>query len=126
MLRLHTSACDRTTALSILRELLGSLTRSGREGGELGREFGYKEDVNLGIEELIPAGKANKPFWARGVDMLGYSLNSLRLENLGFMDANSPRSSQVVRLQMTAVDTEKLVAVSQLFVRHYHHLLQLV
>ncbi|KAG2682977.1 hypothetical protein I3760_10G010400 [Carya illinoinensis] len=109
-LRLHTSACDRTTAVSVLRELLGSLTGSGREGEDVGREFGYKEDVNLGIEDLIPAGKANKPFWARGVDMLGYSLNSLRLANLDFRDANSPRYSQVVRLQMTAVDTEKLVA----------------
>lgn len=102
------------------------MTGSGREGEDVGREFGYKEDVNLGIEDLIPAGKANKPFWARGVDMLGYSLNSLRLANLDFRDANSPRYSQVVRLQMTAVDTEKLVAVSHLIGQHYHHLLPLV
>ncbi|XP_018810439.2 uncharacterized protein LOC108983304 [Juglans regia] len=105
-LRLHTSACDRTGAMSLLRELLGS----GREGEGMEMEFGDKGEVNLEIEELIPAGKANKPFWARGMDMLGYSLNALRLTNLDFRDANSTRFSQMVRLQMTASDTEKLLA----------------
>lgn len=95
--------------MSLLRELLGS----GREGEGMEMEFGDKGEVNLGIEELIPAGKANKPFWARGMDMLGYSLNALRLTNLDFRDANSTRFSQMVRLQMTASDTEKLLAVSR-------------
>lgn len=108
-LRLHTSACDRTAAVSLLRELL-SLLVTGGEGAET--EFGDKGEVNLGIEELVPAGKANKPFWARGVDMLGYSLNSLRLANLDFSDVESPRNSQVVTLQISSNDTEKLLAVS--------------
>uniref|UniRef100_A0A7N0UAW7 Uncharacterized protein n=1 Tax=Kalanchoe fedtschenkoi TaxID=63787 RepID=A0A7N0UAW7_KALFE len=41
--------------------------------------------------------------------MLGYSLNSFRLSNLNFHDASSPRSSQVIRLQMNADDTDQLL-----------------
>lgn len=91
---------------------------NGGEGAEA--EFGDKGEVNLGIEELIPAGKANKPFWARGVDMLGYSLNSLRTANLDFRDAESPRNTQVVTLQMSSDDTEKLLAVSSTSFTFYH------
>ncbi|KAE8098574.1 hypothetical protein FH972_016627 [Carpinus fangiana] len=105
-LRLHTSACDRASAVSLLRELLRLVT--GGEG--TATEFGDNGEVNLGIEELIPAGKANKPFWARGVDMLGYSLNSLRLANLDFRDVESPRITQMVKLQMSSNETEKLLA----------------
>lgn len=83
------------------------------EGAE--REIGDNVEVNLGIEQMIPAGKANKPFWARGIDMLGYSLNSFRLANLDFIDVDSPRCSQLVRLQMTPLDTQKLLAVSIFF-----------
>ncbi|KAL2326986.1 hypothetical protein Fmac_020413 [Flemingia macrophylla] len=32
----------------------------------------------------------NNPFWARGIDVLGYSLNTLRFSNLSFQDVNSP------------------------------------
>ncbi|KAL2318858.1 hypothetical protein Fmac_032734 [Flemingia macrophylla] len=32
----------------------------------------------------------NNPFWASGIDVLGYSLNALRFSNLGFQDADSP------------------------------------
>ncbi len=28
------------------------------------------------VEATIPPGKANKPFWAHGIDLLGYSLGS--------------------------------------------------
>lgn len=64
------------------------------------------------IEDLIPNGKAKKPLRSRGVDMLSYSVSSLRLTNLKFKDTRSPRSSQVVRLQMNQNETEKILAVS--------------
>lgn len=73
----------------------------------------------MGIEEFIPSGKANKPFWARGVDMLGYSLNSLRLSNISFVDADSPRFSQVLRLQLNRDETARLVEVSS-FIKLNH------
>ncbi len=94
---------------------------NGKEEEGIERESG---EVNLGIEQLIPPGKANKPFWARGVDMLGYSLNSFRLANLDFRGTDSPRSSQILRLQMNPQDTEKLLAVSYfLFILYYHNIL---
>lgn len=106
-LRLHASICDRTTAVSLLRELLELMTM---DKAGTAKEIEKKMKVNLGIEDYIPSGKANKPLWARGVDMLGYSLNSFRLSNLNFMNTVSPRSSRVVRLQMNAEDTGKILA----------------
>ncbi|CAK9159832.1 unnamed protein product [Ilex paraguariensis] len=112
MLRLHTSACDRTSAVSLLRELLGLICEGKKEELELQREVEEEMEVGLGIEDCIPPGKANKPFWARGVDILGYSLNSLRLANLNFKDIDSPRSSQVVKLQLNSDDTDRILLVS--------------
>ncbi|KAI7740986.1 hypothetical protein M8C21_006897 [Ambrosia artemisiifolia] len=101
VLRLHASICDRTTAVSLLKELKEAMT----EGG------GYKEKKsNVGIEELIPVGKAKKTLWAHGKDMVTYSVNSLTLTNLKFKDVKSPRRSEVVRLKMSAEDTHKLLA----------------
>ena len=110
LLRLHTAVCDRTTAVSLLRELIGVVRE--KEGG--GREEKMRDDgeVSLGIEDFIPSGKAKKALWVRGVDMLSYSVNSLQLTNLKFKDAKSPRSSEVVRLQLNQDDTESLLAVS--------------
>ncbi|XP_041024954.1 uncharacterized protein LOC121265404 [Juglans microcarpa x Juglans regia] len=111
--RVHVSACDRTTAVSILRELLVLMGGSGdgeEEAGEkeiLGNDEGK---ISLGIEDLIPSGKAKKTLWARGMDMLGYSVDSLRLTNLKFKDTRSPRSSQVVRLQMNQNETQRIIA----------------
>ncbi|XP_050242040.1 uncharacterized protein LOC126690995 [Quercus robur] len=104
--RLHVSACDRTTAVSLLRELL-ELMSEEVGGGLTGNN---KVEVSLKIEDLIPNGKAKKPLWSRGVDMLSYSVSSLRLTNLKFKDTRSPRSSQVVRLQMNQNETEKILA----------------
>ncbi|CAK9143539.1 unnamed protein product [Ilex paraguariensis] len=96
MRRLQTSACDWTSAVSLLRELLSLIGEGKKEELELQREVEEEMEVGLGIEDYIPPGKANKPFWARGVDMLGYSLNSLRLANLNFkgIDAQIITSSE--------------------------------
>ncbi|XAR69770.1 hypothetical protein NMG60_11001488 [Bertholletia excelsa] len=108
-LRLHTSACDRTTAAALLRELLELMGGDEIENEkELEREF--KGEIGLGIEEYVPSGKANKPFWARGMDVLGYSLNSFRLANLDFVDADSPRCSRVVRLQIDPDKTNRILS----------------
>ncbi|KAF6165882.1 hypothetical protein GIB67_012779 [Kingdonia uniflora] len=106
-LRFHTAVCDRTSAVTVLRELLGLI---GGEGVGVGE--GEEGVVNLGIEDLIPSGKANKPFWARGIDLFGYSLNSFRFSNLGFCDVSSPRASGVARLQLDADETTRLLAVT--------------
>ncbi|CAN0879486.1 hypothetical protein LINGRAHAP2_LOCUS13072 [Linum grandiflorum] len=107
-LRLHTGACDRSSAVALLAELMDLIGGGGvcREKEEM-----QQKEIGLGIEEYIPRGKANKPFWARGKDMLGYSLNALRTSNLEFVDAaGQPRCSRMVRLVMSSDDTAKLVA----------------
>ncbi|CAA2984875.1 Hypothetical predicted protein [Olea europaea subsp. europaea] len=65
-LRLYTSASDRTSVLQLLWELLGLIGEKGLDSSKLGKEM----EVNLRIEDYIPSVKANKIFWARGVDML--------------------------------------------------------
>ncbi|KAK6139851.1 hypothetical protein DH2020_026426 [Rehmannia glutinosa] len=93
VLRLHASICDRTTAVSLLMELMGLVVEA--EGG--GTKPGIKNDGEgkMGIESMIPNGMAKKTFWAHGMDMLGYSVNSLRLTNLKFKNTKLPRSSEV-------------------------------
>ena len=107
------SACDRTTAVSLLRELL-VLVEEGKGGGEVNKEDWNKGDVCLAIEDLVPCGKAKKALWARGVDVLSYSVTSLRLTDLKFVDTKSPRCTQVVRLQLNPIDTDRVLAVSPL------------
>lgn len=107
VLRLHLSASDRTTTASLLRELL-VLMGEGEEGKETQKEMA----MSLGIEDLIPRGKAKKSLWTRGVDMLSYSVGSFSLSNLKFQDPRSPRSSQVVRLQINQSETHRILAVS--------------
>ncbi|XP_058771250.1 uncharacterized protein LOC131644708 [Vicia villosa] len=102
-LRLHTSACDRAAAVALLNELL-RLVAGGGDGGEV-----EGDKVNLAIEDLIPEGKMNKPFWARGLDVLGYSLNAFRFSNLSFVNADAPRSSRMVRFQLNADETKNLL-----------------
>lgn len=97
--------------MAVLRELIGLLGRTV-EGEEVAAELGDEGKMGLAIEDLIPMGKVNKPFWARGMDVLGYSLNALRLANLDFEDANSPRSTKVVSFQLGKDETERLIAVS--------------
>nr|XP_043608219.1 uncharacterized protein LOC122580016 [Erigeron canadensis] len=106
VLRLHAGICDRTTAVSLLKELKEAMGEK-LEGGAAGH---YKEKGNVGIEELIPIGKAKKTLWAHGKDMLSYSVNSLRLTNLKFKDVKSPRYSEVLRLKMNAHETHMLLA----------------
>lgn len=111
VLRFHTAACDRTTAVGMLREL-AELTAAAADavpGNVAGRAA-----MASSIEELIPKVKASKALWTRGVDVLGYSVKSLRLSNLKFDDAKSRRSSEVVRLQMDQNETARLLLVSTL------------
>ncbi|XP_058087612.1 uncharacterized protein LOC131234696 [Magnolia sinica] len=108
-LRLHTSICDRTTAVALMKELL-VLMKEGEGGAEREFEKSGEDEVGLPVEELIPKGKADKPIWTRGLDLVGYSLNSLRLAHLGFEDVASSRRSEVVRLQMDENETSRFLA----------------
>ncbi|CAI9097706.1 OLC1v1034178C1 [Oldenlandia corymbosa var. corymbosa] len=110
-LRLHTSICDRATAVSLLRDVLRLMCAETEESAE--KEIDTAAEIRLGIEDYVPSEKGKKAFWARGVDVLGYSLNSFRLSNLGFKDAQSPRSSLVIRLQLNAQHTQQILSGCQ-------------
>lgn len=106
MLRFHAAVCDRTSAVFLSRELLGQLKElesAGRENWEGG------DDISLPIEELVPKGKSDKPFWAHGVDLVGYSLNSVRLSNIGFEDICPDRCTQIMRFRMNKHETDRLL-----------------
>ncbi|XP_047966863.1 uncharacterized protein LOC125211196 [Salvia hispanica] len=105
-LRIHTSVCDRAAAAALMSELVALMEGNRAESVEESQEM----EVSLGIEDCIPAGVGSKPFWARGVDMLGYSLNSFRLANLSFSDTDSPRQSRIVRMRMNAEDTGRILS----------------
>lgn len=79
-------------------------------GGRL--ENVEKGEVKLGIEELIRGEDAWKPFWARGRDLVGYSINGLRTAGLRFEETGTERSSEVVRLVMDQQETQRLLDVS--------------
>nr|XP_043608835.1 uncharacterized protein LOC122580632 [Erigeron canadensis] len=101
VMRFHTAVCDRTTAVSLLKELREVF---GENEGE-----GFKEEGNMAFEELVPAGKAKKTMWGHGKDMVAYSVNSFRLSKLKFKDVKGPYRSEVVRFKMNAQQTQMLL-----------------
>ncbi|KAJ0947367.1 putative chloramphenicol acetyltransferase-like domain superfamily [Helianthus annuus] len=102
VLRLHTAVCDRVAATGLMRELVGLMG-----GGEMG--VAKEEGLGVAIEDCVPAGKANKPFWARGADMIGYSVNAFRFSNLEFAETGLPDSTRFVRLKIGVDETDKIV-----------------
>lgn len=111
VLRFHTSVCDRTTAVSLLRELMEMV--AGSEGAH--KEIKNEREGEMGIESMIPVGARKKTLWAHGIDVLGYSVNSLRLTNLTFENTKLPRRSEVVRLHMNAKYTNLILEVCYVF-----------
>lgn len=95
--------------MAILRELMETVGGGDTEG------VLEKGEVNLGIEELIRSEDGWKPFWARGKDLVGYSINGLRSAGLGFETVGTERSSEVVRLVVEATETQRILDVSTLF-----------
>ncbi|CAN8278988.1 unnamed protein product [Cochlearia groenlandica] len=107
--RLNTGACDRTSAVTLLREFMRDTTTKTVNVGESAEETVM--GIGKAIEEMIPSGKGDKPFWARGIDVLGYSLNAFRFSNLGFVETEDlNRRSRVVRMKIEKDQTLKLVA----------------
>ncbi|RWR83568.1 Condensation domain-containing protein [Cinnamomum micranthum f. kanehirae] len=109
-LRLHGSVCDRTSAVVLAREVVW-LMREGEGGAKWEIEDeGCGGEVGLAIEELVPKGKGDKPFWARGADLVGYPLNYIRTANLGFEDICTDRRTEVVRFQLDRDETDHLLS----------------
>ncbi|XP_074285961.1 uncharacterized protein LOC141611337 [Silene latifolia] len=108
VIKLHTAACDRTAAVQLVKELMHIVvTNNNSHDADVDVDVDVDGDVGLGIEEYVP--DISKPFWARGIDMLGYSLNSFRLSNFNFLDPVSHPSSRLVRLMLDAPHTSMLL-----------------
>ncbi|XP_078181777.1 GATA zinc finger protein [Carex rostrata] len=106
VMKFHTAVCDRTSAASIIMELMDLI---GREG--TGEKSGIDEvAIKAGLEDLVPKQDTYKPFWTRGKDLLGYSLNGLRSCTLQFEDTDSVRRSEVIRLVFTKEETDILLS----------------
>lgn len=103
--RFHTVAGDRASAITVASELLGMI-RDGRPSTGTG---GVVLPFLPSVEDLIPPEHGRKPFWARGKDMLGYSLNFTRSSMLPFDDAKSARSTDLVVMELSLDETRKLL-----------------
>ncbi|XP_062226819.1 uncharacterized protein LOC133925029 [Phragmites australis] len=101
--RIHTAACDRAAAAALARELVALL--SGGKGARSPEEAA----VEAGLEERIPQRDTWKPFWARGMDMVGYSINGLRTSTLPFQETGTERSTQMLRLGFGRDETTRLL-----------------
>lgn len=101
--RIHTAACDRSAANALARVLVALLG-----GEEEGRD---PEDAaaEAALEERIPQRDTWKPFWARGLDMVGYSINGLRTSTLPFQETGTERSTQMLRLGLARDETTRLL-----------------
>uniref|UniRef100_A0A0D9V833 Phthiocerol/phthiodiolone dimycocerosyl transferase C-terminal domain-containing protein n=1 Tax=Leersia perrieri TaxID=77586 RepID=A0A0D9V833_9ORYZ len=109
--RIHTAACDRAASASLIRELVASLAGDGDEAASSSASAGEPEDaaVRAALEERIPQRDSWKPFWARGIDMVGYSINGLRTSTLPFEVTGTERSTQMVRLGFDREETTRLL-----------------
>ena len=106
--RIHTAACDRSAANALARELV-ALLGGGEEEVERVPEDAAAEAA---LEQRIPQRDTWKPFWARGLDMVGYSINGLRTSTLPFVETGTERSTQMLRLGLGRDETARLLDVS--------------
>ena len=106
--RIHTAACDRSAANALARELV-ALLGGGEEEVERVPEDAAAEAA---LEQRIPQRDTWKPFWARGLDMVGYSINGLRTSTLPFVETGTERSTQMLRLGLGHDETARLLDVS--------------
>ncbi|XP_068661051.1 uncharacterized protein [Aristolochia californica] len=102
VLRFHAVACDRTSVAAVLK-LLPEILRGA------GAEWDNGKNPGLAVESTIPTGRGDKSFWARGLDLAGYSLNMMRWAHLEFEDVGTRRSTEVIRMQMGEEETRTIV-----------------
>uniref|UniRef100_A0A3B6ENV5 Phthiocerol/phthiodiolone dimycocerosyl transferase C-terminal domain-containing protein n=2 Tax=Triticum aestivum TaxID=4565 RepID=A0A3B6ENV5_WHEAT len=102
---IHAAVCDRAASEALLRELLALLGGAGVGGPEVKEEAAA---VEAGLEKRMRK-KDARPLWARGVDIVGYSLDGLRASTLPFEETGTARSTHMVRLRFGREDTTRLL-----------------
>lgn len=132
ILRLHPSATDFLSGSLIATQLFSSLQHyihlesigqlpndhdgnNDVDGDDHDHDIdgGHDEDVAMidlpCIEDGIPPGQCNKPFWARGIDVVGYGLVSRRHAFLPFNVPGKPTRSCLIRSALSTTATTKLL-----------------
>ncbi|KAG0619683.1 hypothetical protein M758_4G157000 [Ceratodon purpureus] len=108
VLRVHAAAADMASTPTMVKQIVSSLQR--RSVIDYRNVSGEGEEMVLpSVEDAIPPGQANKPFWAHGMDVVGYGLSSRRHAYLPFDDTESARSSKLIRAALTAGATDLLL-----------------
>jgi hypothetical protein len=102
VLRLHAAAADMASTATIVKHIVSSLHSRSEAPGD-------GEAVLPSVEDAIPPGQANKPFWAHGVDVVGYGLVSRRHAYLPFDDTDGVRTSNLLRGALTVNATSLLL-----------------
>ncbi|KAL3699756.1 hypothetical protein R1sor_017778 [Riccia sorocarpa] len=112
-MRVHTAVCDRISGATLLVDLLKALRGTSSIGDD--NNVGLEDDAEMSsnnlvaIEDAIPPGQANKPFWAHGIDLIGYSLGSRRHALLPFANPDEPRRSKFIHSVLSVEQTQSLL-----------------
>jgi hypothetical protein len=123
--RLHAAAADMSCTSTVARSFVDSLHRLDQleKAGQKSiikaayqgsREEGEEEEELQqlpSMEAAIPPGQAKKPFWAHGVDVVGYGLSSRRHAYLPFRNFKAPRMSRFIPATLTIEATDQLLKV---------------
>jgi hypothetical protein len=117
VLRIHAAAADMASTATVIKQIIGSLHKRLENSVDevvetLGNgKISNEEEFLPAMEDAIPSGQANKPFWAHGVDMVGYGLGSRRHAYVPFHDPDSPRCSKLISADLKAGATSLLLKV---------------
>lgn len=129
IVKLHPAAADHVSAVGVSSQFLKHLQDFviAEENGEdlqelidrrlsveLEKRLEMDEEVPACVEDAIPPGKARKPFWAHGLDVLGYGLSAFRhailpLENV--VDNN--RKSRIIITDFGESATSKMLQMCE-------------
>jgi len=128
ILKLHPAAADYVSAVGITSQLLKHLHNfvMAEENGEdlqelidrrlsieLEKRLEMHEEIPTSVEDAIPPGKARKPFWAHGLDVLGYGLSAFRHAILPLENVVDNRKSRILIADFGESATSKMLQMCE-------------
>eukprot|EP00253_Pinus_taeda_P009517 PITA_09517 len=128
ILKLHPAATDHLSAVGISSQFMKHLQDFviAEENGEdlqelidrrmrveLEKRLEMGEEVPPCVEDAIPPGKASKPFWARGLDVLGYGLSAFRHAILPLENVVDDRKSRIIIADFGESATNKMLRICE-------------
>lgn len=107
ILKLHSAALDRQSGCLVAQEFLSKLNLAVE--GRLHHSLGKKGDEALPVpvEDLTPKGKASKGLLQKGVDAVGYAVNSKKFSLLPFQPSFSGSGKTTLRSDVVSASLGK-------------------